>query len=101
MKRGEVWRYQPVINRPGQPTLRLIVSTDAVNTTLDMPIVLAVQVVDTDPGSVLAVKVGEHGWARALSVEPVTRGRLSERVGVAPPDAMEAVGTALRVSMDL
>ncbi|MFS8478146.1 MAG: type II toxin-antitoxin system PemK/MazF family toxin [Micromonosporaceae bacterium] len=101
MRRGEVWRYQPVAERPGQSNLRLIVSANAVNDVPELPIVLAVHVVDTDPDSMLAVRVGTHGWARVLSVEPVLRRRLVQRVGVADADTMESVDAALRAAQDL
>jgi mRNA-degrading endonuclease toxin of MazEF toxin-antitoxin module len=101
VRRGEVWRYQPAVARPGQPTLRLVVSADAVNRDDQLPVVLALHLVDTDPGNLLAVRVGEHGWARALSIEPVLRQRLVEHIGTADPDAMEQVATALRAAQDL
>lgn len=101
MRRGEVWRYQPVAERPGQSNLRLIISANAINDVDELPIVLAVHVVDTDPESLLAVQVGDHGWARVLSIEPVLRRRLVERVGMADAETMEAVDTALRAAQDL
>jgi mRNA-degrading endonuclease toxin of MazEF toxin-antitoxin module len=101
VRRGQIWRYQPVAARPGQPTLRLIVSTDIVNTKDGIPIVLALHIVDSDPQSLLAARIGNHGWARALSIEPVMRSRLVEQVDAADEAAMEAVGTALRAAMDL
>lgn len=101
MRRGEVWRYQPAVVRPGQPTLRLVVSADAVNRDDQLPVVLALHLVDTDPDSLLAVRVGDHGWARALSIEPVLRQRLVEHVATAEPDTMEQVSTALRAAQDL
>lgn len=101
MRRGEVWRYEPVAARPGQATLRLIVSADAINTNDDVPVVLAVHLVPEDPGSLLAVRVGEHGWARALSIEPVMRRRLVERIGTANADELDAVAGALRAVQDL
>jgi mRNA-degrading endonuclease toxin of MazEF toxin-antitoxin module len=101
VRRGEVWRYEPVVARPGQPTLRLIVSADAINDNEDVPVVLALHVVPEDPGSLLAVRVGEHGWARALSIEPVLRRRLVEHVGTADAETMDAVAGALRAVQDL
>lgn len=101
MRRGEIWRYQPVAARPGQPTLRLIVSADAINTNDQVPVVLTVHLVDADPDSLLAVRIGEHGWARALSIEPAMRNRLVEQVGVAGHDVMEQVSNALRAVQDL
>jgi mRNA-degrading endonuclease toxin of MazEF toxin-antitoxin module len=100
VRRGEVWRYEPVAARPGQSTLRLIVSSDFVNE-VDLPVVLALHLVDEDPDSLLAVRVGEHGWARAMSIEPVMRRRLVERLGAADPDTMDGVNAALRAVQDL
>ncbi len=37
MRRGDLWGYEPVIARAGQPTLRLIVSADAVNADETIP----------------------------------------------------------------
>jgi mRNA-degrading endonuclease toxin of MazEF toxin-antitoxin module len=54
IRRGEVWRYQTAASRPGQSTLRLIVSADAINESA-LPVVLAVHIVDSDPGGLLAV----------------------------------------------
>ena len=96
-----MWRYEAVAARPGAPTLRLIVSADAINANQELPVVLAVHVVDTDPDSLLAVRVGDHGWARALSIEPVMRRRLAERVGAADDAAMDAISNALRTVQDL
>jgi mRNA-degrading endonuclease toxin of MazEF toxin-antitoxin module len=99
--RGEIWRYQPVVSRPGIPALRLVVSSAGVNNHPTLPVVLAVQVVDSDPGGLLAVGVGEHGWATALTIEPVMRSRLVERMTVLGLDVMENVSTALRAAQDL
>jgi mRNA-degrading endonuclease toxin of MazEF toxin-antitoxin module len=101
VRRGQIWRYQPVAARPGQPTLRLVVSADVVNTNDDLPIVLALHIVDADPGNLLAVPIGDHGWARALSIEPVMRRRLIEQIGTADADEMDSVDAALRAVVDL
>ena len=45
--------------------------------------------------------IGDHGWARAMSIEPVMRRRLVERIGAADPDAMDGVNAALRAVQDL
>jgi mRNA-degrading endonuclease toxin of MazEF toxin-antitoxin module len=90
-----------VVPRPGQPVLRLIVSADFVNANEELPVVLAVQVVDADPDSLMATRVGGEGWARALSIEPIQRRRLVEHVGTADGDTMEQVSHALRAAQDL
>jgi hypothetical protein len=47
--RGEIFRYDPVIPRPGASRTRLIVSADALNEAEHLNLVLAVHVVDYDP----------------------------------------------------
>jgi mRNA-degrading endonuclease toxin of MazEF toxin-antitoxin module len=101
VRRGEIWRYEAVAPRPWQTTLRLIVSADVVNENDALPVVLGVHVVERNPNSLLAVRVGDHGWARALSIEPVVRRRLMARVGTADATAMEQLSQALRVVQDL
>lgn len=86
MQRGEIWTYQPVLTRPGQSRLHLIVSADGLNAQEGLPIVLGLQVVDHDPGSLLAVHLKGHGWAVATTIEAVIRRRLAEQVGVVDPD---------------
>ena len=101
MRRGEIWRYQPVAARPGQPTLRVIVSADIINANDRVPVVLTLHLVDTDPDSLLAVRIGEYGWARALSIEPAMRNRLVEHVGIVERETMEEVSNALRAVQHL
>ena len=69
MRRGELWRYDPVVSRAGQSITRLVISSDALNRNDALPIVYVMQVVDTDPGSLLAVRVGNHGWALATGID--------------------------------
>jgi hypothetical protein len=52
-------------------------------------------VVDNDPGSLLAVRIGGHGWALAIEIDRPVRKRLTERIGEAGPQEMEQVDTAL------
>lgn len=101
MRRGEIWRYQPVAARPGQPILRLIVSADIINANDQVPVVLTLHLVDTDPDSLLAVRIDDYGWARALSIEPSMRNRLVEHVGTVAHETMEQVSNALRAVQDL
>jgi mRNA-degrading endonuclease toxin of MazEF toxin-antitoxin module len=96
-----VWRYEAVAPRPGESNLRLIVSSDAINAVDGMPVVLALRVVANDPESLLAVRIGEHGWARAMSIEPVIRRRLVECIDQADVDTMDSVSAALRAVQDL
>jgi mRNA-degrading endonuclease toxin of MazEF toxin-antitoxin module len=101
VKRGDIWRYEPVAPRQGDSNLRLIVSSDAINSVAAIPVVLALRLTAADPGSLLSVRVGEHGWARALTIEPVIRRRLIEHVDSADSETMEAVNIALRAVQDL
>ena len=101
MRRGEVWRYEPVLARSGQSTLRLVVSADAVVGNDALPTVYAMHIVDDDPGSLLAVRIGEFGWAFALEVDRPPRKRLAERIGAASDEEMEQVDNALRAAFDV
>ena len=101
MRRGEVWRYRPVLQRPGQSTLRLIVSADAINVAEDLPVVLGLHILDSDPGGLLAVYLEPHGWASALTIEAVLRRRLIDHVHTAKPETLELVDAALRAAQDL
>jgi len=101
VRRGEVWRYEPVIARAGQPTTRLIVSADSVNRNEALPVVYVMHVVESDPVSLLAVRIGEHGWALATEIDRPVRKRLIEKLGEATSAEMEQVDTALHAIFDL
>jgi hypothetical protein len=99
MRRGEVWSYEPVLPRPGISVKRLIVSSDAINDA-DIPWVLGVHLLDRDPNSILAPRIGPR-WAVVVSVERVIRTRLGERVDLATADEMAQVDIALKAAFDL
>lgn len=101
MRRGEIWRYEPVMTRAGQSTDRLVVSADSINNSDGLPTVYVMQVVDSDPGSLLAIRVGDHGWALATAIERPPRKRLVERIGEASPAEMEQVDNAIRAAFDV
>jgi mRNA-degrading endonuclease toxin of MazEF toxin-antitoxin module len=101
VRRGEIWRYEPVVQRAGQSTARLIVSADAINDNDALPTVYAMHVADSDPESLLAVAVEPHGWAMALEVDRPLRRRLVEHLGRASAEQMDAVDNALRATFDL
>lgn len=100
MQRGEVYEYLPVLARPGQSRLRLIVSSQSVNDA-EHPVVLGLQVVEHDPGGLLSVCIGEFGWAPVLTIEAVLRRRLGSLVATATEEEMDAVSSVLRVVQDL
>ena len=100
MRRGEVYVYSPVLPRSGQSLLRLIVSADVLNQT-EMPVVLGLQVVDPDPGSLLAVRLDGHGWAVTTTIEQVVKRRLGDVTGVISLEEQQAVDNALSAVLDL
>lgn len=100
MRRGEVYEYRPVIERPGQSRARLIVSSEAVNEA-DHPVVLGLQVLDRDPGGLLSIGLGELGWASVLTIEAVLRRRLGGLLYRATEEEIDAVAVALRAAQDL
>ena len=100
MRRGEVYEYRPVVERPGQSRARLIVSSQAVNDA-DRPTVIGLQILDRDPGGLLSIRLGEIGWASILTIEVVMRRRLGKLLYVATDEEMDAVSIALRAAQDL
>jgi mRNA-degrading endonuclease toxin of MazEF toxin-antitoxin module len=101
VRRGEIWRYRPVVERAGRSTLRLIVSANALAADERLPTVYGAQVVDTDPGSLLAVRLEPWGWASLLEIERALRSRLVEPLGAASAEEMELVDAALRAAFEL
>lgn len=101
MRRGDLYRYEPVMVGAGQSTTRLIVSADAVNENDSLPTVYAMHVVDSDPGSLLAVRVGELGWAFVMEIDRPPRRRLVEHLGRATPEELEQVDNAIRAVFEV
>ncbi|MGH3811449.1 MAG: hypothetical protein ACRDUV_03190 [Pseudonocardiaceae bacterium] len=101
MRRGDIYRYEPVMARAGQSSTRLIVSADAVNANDGLPTVYAMHIVDSDPGSLLAVRVGEFGWAFAMEIDRPPRRRLVEHLGRATPDELEQIDNAIRAVFEV
>lgn len=100
LRRGEVRAYEPVLARPGQSLQRLIVSADPLNES-DMPVVLGLQVLDEDPGSLLAVRLEGHGWGVTTTIEQVIKSRLKDLAGVISVEEQQAVDNTLRAALDL
>ncbi len=101
MRRGEVWRYRSVIEREGRSPLRLILSADSLIASASVPTVYGAHFADADPGSLVAVRVGEFGWANLVEIDRPLRSRLVERVGEATDTEMEQVDNALRATFEL
>jgi mRNA-degrading endonuclease toxin of MazEF toxin-antitoxin module len=87
--------------RAGQSTTRLIVSADAVNANDGLPTIYAMHIVDSDPGSLLALKVGEFGWAFAMEIDRPPRRRLVEHLGRATSEELEQVDNAIRAVFEV
>ena len=100
MRRGEIWSYQPVLARPGQSLLRLIISADFINDS-ESTTVIGLHIIERDLESLLSPRIGELGWANVMTIEAVMRRRLTEHVGTATDDEMTAVTAALRAAQDL
>jgi mRNA-degrading endonuclease toxin of MazEF toxin-antitoxin module len=101
MRRGEIYRFEPVINRTGQSTKRLVVSADAVNDNERIPYCFAMHVVDDSPDSLLAASLGDHGWAFALETDRPLKRQLTEQLGTATLEQMEQVDNAMRAVFEL
>ncbi|QJY51221.1 hypothetical protein [Pseudonocardia broussonetiae] len=99
-RRGEIRQYVPVLPRPGQSLLRVIISADGLNQA-SLPVVLGLQVVERDPGSILAVRLGSLGWAVVTTVEAVLKSRLGKVAGMATAEEQEALNQALKAALDL
>ncbi|MDQ3763752.1 MAG: hypothetical protein M3460_19700 [Actinomycetota bacterium] len=63
--------------------------------------VLGVHLVDRDPQSLLAPRIGAHGYANVMTIEAVVRRRLDTRIGLASTEEMDQVSNALRAAQDL
>jgi mRNA-degrading endonuclease toxin of MazEF toxin-antitoxin module len=100
MRRGEVWQYRGLLGRRGQSDKRLVVSADLLNESGDIATCYALHVVDSDPGSLLAVET-PWGWASVLLLDRPPRSMLTERLGEATPEQMDAVDNALRAVLEL
>jgi mRNA-degrading endonuclease toxin of MazEF toxin-antitoxin module len=80
--------------------LRLIVSADALNKA-QLPILIGLQLVEDDPSSLLAPRIGEYGWALVTTIERVLKSRLTELIGTATDEEMHQVDIALRACLFL
>jgi hypothetical protein len=100
VRRGEIYRYQPVTTRP-QPTLRLIVAAQALINAGEV-VIHTIPIVEVeDPNNLLAPRIGDHGWAVATLTERTLISRFTEKVGEATQDEMEQVAIALRAALEL
>lgn len=99
MRRGEIWRY--AAKGPRGDRLVAIVSGAGINEDERRGFLLAVDVVEHDPGDLLAVPLPGARWADASTVNRVFRRWLAEPVGRLEPAVLEQVDVALRAALDL
>src|SRR4051794_11177541 len=100
MRRGEVWQYRQLLGRAGQSDKRLVVSADLLNESEEVATCYALHVLDSDPQSLLAVETA-WGWASVLLLDRPPRSLLTERLGEATQEQMDAVDNALRAILEL
>lgn len=98
MIRGELWRYAP----KGSPRARtiVIVSADGVNQS-SRPWVYGLDVVDDDPGDILAVHLGDGRWISGTSLSRLWREWLVERLGTIDGETEGSIDGMLRGALDL
>lgn len=99
MQRGEVWRYDA--KGPRGDRLVVLVSGSGINEDERRPWLLAVDVLDRDPGDLLAVPLPDGGWVDTSTVVRVFRRWLIERVDVLDARLLDRVDVALRAALDL
>lgn len=100
MRRGEVWRYAGLLGRRGQSTRRLVVSADLLNESDEVATCYALHVLDSDPGSLLAIET-DWGWASVLLLDRPPRSMLTERLGEVTAEQLDGVDSALRAVLEL
>nr|PZM90896.1 MAG: hypothetical protein DIU77_17350 [Thermocrispum agreste] len=98
MIRGDLWRYDPK-GSPRQRTV-LIVSADGISNSTRRW-VYGLDVVDSDPGDILSVRLGDGRWVNGTSLSRLWRDWLTEQVGTVDNDVRDAVDGLLRTALDL
>lgn len=98
MIRGDLWRYNPK-GSPRQRTV-LIVSADGISSSTRRW-VYGLDVVDSDPGDILSVRLGDGRWVNGTSLCRLWRDWLTEQVGSVDVEVREAIDGLLRTALDL
>lgn len=99
MRRGELRSYTRP-STPGQIRTVLVLSSDGINDS-PRPWLLGIELRDRDPGDLLAIPVGDRGWAYAGDLNRIYRSWLGERVGVLDGTTLARLDGALRAALDL
>jgi mRNA-degrading endonuclease toxin of MazEF toxin-antitoxin module len=95
VRRGEIWTYRPVLNRPGQAVHRLVLTPQDYNERAGRVTVLTAHVVEVDPGDLVAVRAGDTGWATLGLLETTPKRMLVEHVDDVTPEQMTSVAAVL------
>lgn len=98
LTRGDIYNY----GQPGAAMSKivLLVSNQAVLDS-ERPWFMALDLLDTDDGDVLTVRIPGHGFVNTAAAHRVYRYWVGDRIDSADPDTVEHVETALRTSLDL
>lgn len=98
MIRGEVWRYTGKTMKVER--LILIVSGQGVNASTRTS-VIGLDIVEDDPGDVLAVRIPGHGWVCAWQPVRFFKRWLSGPVDQVDANTLDQVAIALSAALDL
>lgn len=98
MIRGDLWRYDPK-GSPRQRTVLIVSANGIGNSTRRW--VYGLDVVDSDPGDILSVRLADGRWVNGTSLSRLWRDWLTEQVGTVDDDVRDAVDGLLRTALDL
>jgi len=99
VQRGEVWRY--AAKGPRGDRLVVLVSGSGINGDDRRAWLIGIEVLDADPGDLLAVPLPGGRWADASTLVRVFRRWLTEPVEMLDDAAVERIDVALRAALDL
>lgn len=99
VRRGELRSYvRP--STPEQVRTVVILSSDGINDS-PRPWLLGIELRDSDPGDLLAIPVGDCGWAYAGDLSRLYRAWLGQRLDEIHPTVLARLDGALRAALDL
>jgi hypothetical protein len=99
VQRGEIWRY--AAKGPRGDRLVVLVSGSGINSDDRRPWLLGIEVLDADPGDLLAVPLHGGRWADVSTLVRVFRRWLTEPVEMLDAATVEQIDVALRAALDL
>jgi hypothetical protein len=96
--RGDLWRYDPK-GSPRQRVVLIVSAPGIANSTRRW--VYGLDVVDNDPGDILATRLSDGRWVNGTSLCRLWRDWLTDHLGTIDTDAQDAVDGLLRTALDL